>query len=237
MLGGFNSTKTRNRDNGYTQTDSRLRQRSGAMKDRRVNVGDRMSGLSDETDTKNPDEPKETNRDNERMLVPMNANYAMGSSYLLAGADSLKANRKPPVPDSLQQFGHNIFSERELTFEPNENLATPENYTLGPGDEVIIDIWGANEDFVRQEISPEGNIVVEQLGPIHLNGLTVREANDKIRRIFARKYEGIAGDDPVSDIRLSLGELRSIQVNIMGEVKTPGTYRISSFASLFHALY
>lgn len=137
----------------------------------------------------------------------------------------------------MRRFGQNIFSGRALTFEPNENLATPENYQLGPGDEVIIDIWGANEDHIRQKISPEGNIMVEQLGPIYLSGLTIKAANDKILRIFAQKYAGILGDDPASEIRVTLGDIRTITVNIMGEVRTPGTYRLSAFASLFHALY
>lgn len=153
------------------------------------------------------------------------------------GFDFPFGSRQRPVPDSLQKFGHNIFVDRELTFEPNENLATPENYRLGPGDEVIIDIWGANEDNIRQEISPEGNIMVEQLGPVYLNGLTIKEANDKIRRIFAQKYADVMGENPLSDVRVTLGNIRSISVNVMGEVHTPGTYRLSAFASLFHALY
>ena len=134
-------------------------------------------------------------------------------------------------------FGHNVFTGRALTFEPNENLATPENYKLGPGDEIIIDIWGVNEDNIRQQISPEGNIMVSQIGPVYLNGLTIREANDKIRGIFAQKYAGVSGDEPVSDVRVTLGQIRTIQINIMGEVTTPGTYRLSSFATVFHALY
>lgn len=149
----------------------------------------------------------------------------------------LEKTRKRTVPDSLRKFGHNIFVDRELTFEPNENLATPENYQLGPGDEVFIDIWGANEDNIHEEISPDGNIIVEQLGPIYLNGLTVKEANEKIRRIFARKYADVMGDNPLSDVRLTLGQIRTISVSVMGEVHTPGTYRLSAFASLFHALY
>ncbi len=153
------------------------------------------------------------------------------------GYDRPFGSRQRPVPDSLRKFGHNIFVDRELTFEPNENLATPENYRLGPGDEVIIDIWGANEDNIRQEISPEGNIMVEQLGPVYLNGLTVKEANAKIRRIFAQKYADVMGENPLSDVRVTLGNIRSISVNVMGEVHTPGTYRLSAFASLFHALY
>lgn len=150
---------------------------------------------------------------------------------------SLPAAVVADQPAGPSKFGHNVFSDKNLTFEPNENLATPENYRLGPGDEVIIDIWGANEDNIRQEISPEGNIMVQQLGPIYLNGLTIKEANDKIRRIFAQKYADVMGEDPLSDVRVTLGNIRTISVNVMGEVYTPGTYRLSAFASLFHALY
>lgn len=134
-------------------------------------------------------------------------------------------------------FGHNVFNNPRLTFEPNENTATPENYRLGPGDEIIIDIWGENEASLRQEISPEGNIMVSQVGPVYLNGLTIQQANDKIKGVFARKYRGVSGDNPDSQIRVTLGQIRTIQVNIMGEVQVPGTYRLSSFSTLFHALY
>ena len=132
-------------------------------------------------------------------------------------------------------FGHNIFRNRNLTFEPNENLATPDDYKLGPGDEVVINVWGNNEDRIRQTISPEGRIFVTQIGPIYLNGLTIEQANELIRDLFASKYADVA--DEGSDISLTLGNLRTIQVDIMGEVTTPGTYRISPFSTLFHALY
>lgn len=130
-------------------------------------------------------------------------------------------------------FGHDVFTGQSLTFEPNSNLATPENYKLGPGDEVIIDIWGENEDHIRGTISPEGNIMVDQLGPVYLNGLTISAANDRLRGLFSRKYAGVSGEAPSSDIRVTLGQLRTIQVNILGEVATPGTYRLSSFATVF----
>ena len=84
-------------------------------------------------------------------------------------------------------FGHNIFRNRNLTFEPNENLATPDDYKLGPGDEVVINVWGNNEDRIRQTISPEGRIFVTQIGPIYLNGLTIEQANELIRDLFASK--------------------------------------------------
>lgn len=134
-------------------------------------------------------------------------------------------------------FGRNVFRSRSLTFEPNENQATPENYKLGPGDEVIIDIWGENERSLREEISPEGNIMIEQVGPVYLNGLTIKAANAKLRDVFGQIYAGVTGERPASEVRVTLGRLRTIQVNVMGEVETPGTYRLSSFATVFHALY
>lgn len=135
-------------------------------------------------------------------------------------------------------FGHDIFSSfEELTFEPNENQATPENYKLGPGDEVIIDIWGANEANIRQTISPEGRIIVSQLGPIYLNGLTITQAAAKIKKVASQIYAGVEGERPVSDISVTLGQNRTIQVNVMGDVNTPGTYRLSGFATVFNAIY
>lgn len=132
-------------------------------------------------------------------------------------------------------FGHNIFTNPALTFEPNENMATPANYLLGPGDEVIIDVWGTNETTIRQSITPEGNIMVSQIGPIYLSGMTIEEASRKISQTLSSKYAGISGDE--SQISVTLGKIRSIQVNVMGEVVVPGTYRLSSFSSVFHALY
>lgn len=140
--------------------------------------------------------------------------------------------------DPTQQiFGHNIFTNENLTFEPNINMATPANYRLGTGDEVIIDVWGASEKTIRQIISPEGSIQVTGLGPVFLNGMTVKEANNYLEREFAKKYAGISGSTPTSQIKLTLGETRMIQINVMGEVAVPGTYTLSPFASVFHALY
>lgn len=134
-------------------------------------------------------------------------------------------------------FGRSVFTGKTLTFEPNGNLATPKDYRLGPGDEVIIEVWGANEDTVNAVISPEGSIMVAEIGPVYLNGLTVAEAQQRIRSTFARKYAGVSGEEPASDVRVTLGQIRTILINIMGEVEVPGTYRLTSFSSLFHALY
>lgn len=136
----------------------------------------------------------------------------------------------------LQVFGHNIFSNPELTFAPNENLATPENYRLGPGDEVIIDIWGTNQNTIRQTISPDGFINVEGIGLLYLGGMSVKEADRYVRKQLNRIYP-VDGEDARSEIKVTLGALRTIQVNVMGEVKVPGTYFLSSLSSVYHALY
>lgn len=134
-------------------------------------------------------------------------------------------------------YGHSIFSGRNLTFEPNENAATPADYRLGPGDEVIIEIWGYNEASIKSTISPEGKINISQIGPIYLGGLTITEASAKIKKALSSKYSGIGGERPSSEVSITLGRVRTIQVNIMGEVTLPGTYRLSSFSTVFTALH
>lgn len=139
------------------------------------------------------------------------------------------------VTDVLPIYGHDIFSSRTMTFAPNANMATPENYVLGPGDEVIVDVWGANEATIRQTISPEGTIIISQVGPVQLNGLTVVEARARVKSALGRKYSSLGSG--LSHLTFSLGQNRSIQVNVMGEVNVPGTYRVSSFSTVFNAIY
>lgn len=148
-----------------------------------------------------------------------------------------------PQPDSRelaqenQVFGRNIFNTRNLTFEPSVNLATPPNYRLGPGDEVIIDIWGTSQNTIRQQISPDGTINIEKIGPVSLSGMTVSEANEYLKRVLGKTYSGLDAPDGALEIRLTLGNTRTIQINVMGEVVQPGTYALSSFSTVFHALY
>ena len=129
-------------------------------------------------------------------------------------------------------FGRNIFNTQSLTFEPNVNLATPANYQLGPGDEVIIDIWGASQNTIREEISPDGTISIQDLGIVNLNGMTITEASDFLKRELSKIYS-----DSQNSIQVTLGNARSISINVMGEVLVPGTYQLSSFSTVFHALY
>lgn len=137
----------------------------------------------------------------------------------------------------LQIFGHDIFSREGLSFEPNENLATPENYQLGPGDQLQIEIFGYNEATFSKTISPEGTINISQIGQVQLGGLTIKEAREKLRRALVSKYADIGGSSPNTSVSIALRNIRTIRVNVVGEVAVPGTFRISPFATVFNALY
>ncbi|MCQ2183304.1 MAG: SLBB domain-containing protein [Bacteroidales bacterium] len=134
-------------------------------------------------------------------------------------------------------FGHNIFQSKQISFEPNENGATPRDYTLGPNDEVIIEVWGFNEAYIRQVITPEGTIFIDQVGRITLAGLTIGEASEKIKKVLGAKYSGIDGETPNTEVSVSLGQIRTIQVNVLGDVYVPGSFRISPFSTVLTALY
>ena len=133
-------------------------------------------------------------------------------------------------PDSLKVFGRDIFNNKLLSFEPNMNIATPQNYVLGPGDVVIIDIYGASQKSENLTVSPDGDITVPGYGPIKVSGLSVASAQSKIRSTLGSRYSS-------SSLKISVGQTRSMMVNVMGEVKAPGNYTLSAFATVFHALY
>lgn len=127
-------------------------------------------------------------------------------------------------------FGRDIFNNKELSFEPNMNIATPQNYRLGPGDAVIIDIYGASQKTIQSTVSPDGEVTIEGYGPVNVSGLTVAQANARLRSTLGSRYRS-------SRIKLTVGQTKTIMVNVMGEVKAPGTYTLSAFATVFHALY
>ena len=132
--------------------------------------------------------------------------------------------------DSLRIFGHDIFRSNSLSFESSMNVATPTNYTLGPGDEVILDIYGASQLSETMKVSPDGTVTIPNEGPVNIAGLTVAQAQAKVRRTIGGHYQE-------SNIRLTVGQTRTIIVNVMGEVREPGTYTLSAFATVFNALY
>ena len=134
------------------------------------------------------------------------------------------------LPAEKKIFGHDIFNNKLLSFEPNMNIATPEDYVLGAGDVLVIDVYGASQKSWQLTVSPEGTVTVPDYGPVNVAGLTVAAANSRLRSSLGSRYSS-------SSMKLSVGQTRTILVNVMGEVRSPGTYHLSAFASVFHALY
>ena len=134
------------------------------------------------------------------------------------------------APSGKRVFGRDIFNNKKLSFEPQMNIATPQNYVVGPGDQLIIDIYGASQQSLKLTVSPDGDVTVPEFGPIRVSGLSINAAQSKIRSKLGSYYQS-------SEIKTSLGQTRSIMVNVMGEVRVPGTYTLSAFATVFHALY
>ena len=141
--------------------------------------------------------------------------------------------------DSIKVFGRDIFRTANLTFEPSMNIATPVNYRLGPGDQLQIEVWGASEANITQKVTPDGYISIPNVGPVNVNGLTVQAATNRIKAKLSQIYSGLntSNVNLSTNVKVSLGQIRTIQVNIMGEVARPGTYALSSFSTVFHALY
>ena len=145
------------------------------------------------------------------------------------GDDGARAARRRGR-SSRQVFGRNIFNNPRLTFAPNMNIATPQNYVLGPGDVLVVDVYGASRENLRLTVSPEGDVYVPEFGPIQVSGLQISTAQNRIRARLGRFYQN-------SEIRTTLGQTRSIQINVLGEVRVPGTYTLSSLSTVYHALY
>lgn len=144
------------------------------------------------------------------------------------------------VPDTANIFGSSLFRQVSKTFQPSFNIPTPIDYTIGAGDQIVIDVWGAAEQTYQLVVNSEGSIRIQSLGPIYLNGLTIEEASDRIKRRLSEIYSGLSpdgSDNANTFAEVSLGNVRSIKVTIMGEVKAPGTYTISSLSTAFNALF
>ncbi len=175
-------------------------------------------------DGMNPDMPlDDTNPTLVQMQMELNGFMPDSTELLRRDLEALYAPKR-------KVFGRDIFNNEFLSFEPNMNIATPEDYILGPGDLVYIDIYGASQRTVEATVSPDGDVNIEGYGPVQVSGLTVSKANERLRAQLGERYAS-------SNIRLTVGETRSILINVMGEVLMPGTYTLSAFATVFHALY
>jgi protein involved in polysaccharide export with SLBB domain len=170
-------------------------------------------------------------------IAQASSTTAEDRSHTVVGDVDLTPAEFAESTEGPKVFGRDVFRNKSLNFAPSENLATPKNYRLGPGDEVIIDIFGANQVTLRSIISPEGSINVDVLGPLYLSGMTIEEANQYLKRKLSGIYGGLNRSSSRTDIRLSLGQIRSIQVNVLGDVNHAGTYVVSAFSTVFHVLY
>ncbi|WP_333616439.1 SLBB domain-containing protein, partial [Bacteroides pyogenes] len=204
-------------------SDNRMRRNNSADK---ATDTRRSAATSELLQPTLPHEPAET-------MDPIEANRLFGQELTgILPTDSMQLLRQLLAERSQKNkvFGRDIFSNRQLTFEPNMNVATPQNYRLGPGDDVIIDIYGASQRTINGTISPDGDVTIEGFGPVQLSGLTVAQANARLRSTLGARYSS-------SKLRLTVGQTKAITVNVMGEVRTPGTYTLSAFATVFQALY
>ena len=192
-------------DAAVNAADSRMRSKGKAQDTQQVTIGNE----------ENPEDGLQQEADIQYAEIQQNINQHVDGEV---GEAKLKV------------FGRDIFNNRLLSFEPNMNIATPQNYVLGAGDEVIIDIYGASQKSEQLTVSPDGDITVPDYGPIHVAGLTVAGAHNKLRNTLGTRYAS-------SNLKLTVGKTRSIIINVMGEVKAPGTYTLSAFATVFHALY
>ncbi len=208
-------------DDKKKKSDDRTRKNNGKLKDSKEKENDNFRVKSTEryTHTYDEEDPEFMEMQEEmESLLPQDSIKWLEKIL----EDRKKAKKKV--------FGRDIFNNKDLTFEPNMNIATPQNYYLGPGDAVIIEIYGASQKTIESTVSPDGTVTIEGYGPVQVSGLSVAQANARLRSMLGSRYSS-------SRIQLTVGQTRTIMVNVMGEVKAPGTYTLSAFASIFHALY
>ena len=182
----------------------------------------------------NVEENKSISRVRDEINTSQTEKFDIFNSLQSETADSLLTDEEKK---RKRIFGYELFNTESLTFAPVMNLPTPKNYVIGPGDELIIDVWGASQNNYRLTVSPEGNIFIDNLGPVYVNGMTIEQASEKIISRLGSIYSGLRGNYPNTWANVSIGNVRSIQVTIVGEARLPGTYTLSSLSTVFNALY
>lgn len=209
-------------DKAVNDASKRMRENNGEEKSKSIVYSDASSKIE------NASSYRHTYDENDDDYIIMQ--QELGSILPTDTAELVKQLMEERNKNKKKVFGRDVFNRKDLTFEPNMNIATPQNYRLGPGDAVIIDIYGASQQTFTETVSPDGEVTIEGYGPVQLSGLTVAQANARLRSTLGARYSS-------SKIKLTVGQTKTIMVNVMGEVKAPGTYTLSAFASVFHALY
>lgn len=207
-------------DESVSTAEDRMRKANGEKK---KNQDKRSNYQLKTNDTTNGFADLEKNDERTRMLAEL---YGVIPDSTLQQSDMEEEQQRK----GKRVFGRDIFNQKNLSFEPNMNIATPQNYQLGPGDAVFIDIYGASQKTINATVSPDGDVTIPGFGPVQVSGLTVGQANARLRATLGARYSS-------SKVRLTVGQTKTITVNIMGEVKVPGTYTLSAFSSVFRALY
>lgn len=210
---------------GSKEAKTRLREANGEKREEQKKTDKKKASQFRLKDTKKKNQiQKHTYDDDDTDFVEMDE----AMDFMMP--DSLKYYYEEEKPEKRKIFGHDVFNNKDLTFESSMNLATPQNYRLGPGDAVNVDIWGASQESITETISPDGTITIEDIGVIQLGGLSVSQAKSRLKSVLGPRYQG-------SKIDLTLGQTRTITISVMGEVKVPGTYTLSAFATVYNALY
>ena len=213
---------------GSKAVKTRMRESNGDKREEQAKQDKKKASQYRITDTKLESykkKQKRTYNEDDKDFV------AMDEAMDFMMPDSLKYFMDEEKKETKRKiFGHDVFNNKNLTFESSMNLATPQNYRLGPGDAVNVDIWGASQESVTETISPDGTITIEGIGVIQLSGLSVSQAKARLKKVLGPRYQG-------SQIELTLGQTRTITISVMGEVNVPGTYTMSAFATVYNALY
>lgn len=215
---------------GVKDTKNRIRQNNGERANQRDS---KWSHMRKRAETEKVDQSKLTPYQRRMYKQQQQDEMSDGIGWLMPDTldiyDDIFAYPQD-AGDTKRIFGHDIFNRSNLSFEPEMNIATPADYRIAAGDNIYIDIWGASQKSLSAIVSPEGDIEIEGYGPIHLSGLTVEKANKHLRNTLGQRYTD-------SQMQLTLGQTRGISIHVMGEVAYPGTYTLSAFATVFHALY
>ena len=214
---------------GSKEVKTRMRESNGEKREEQKKQDKKKASQFRIKDTKKKNQiQRHTYDDEDADFVEMDEamDFMMPDSLKYYDEDFMKKKDE----DKRKIFGHDVFNNKNLTFESSMNLATPQNYTLGPGDVVNVDVWGASQETVSETISPDGTITIEGIGVIQLGGLTVSQAKSRLKQVLGPRYQG-------SKIDLTVGQTRTITVSVMGEVKVPGTFTMSAFATVYNALY
>ena len=223
---------------GYNrQRQDRMRQQNGQRRremEERAQRADESPYRRRRLENQRDEEPELTERQrrlqHERQMEDMEDELDFVLPDTLEMYDEIMGTGKRRVKKEKEVFGRNIFSNRRLTFESDMNIATPADYRLGAGDVVYVDVWGASQKNYEATVSPDGTIDLEGYGPVSVAGMSVEQANRHLRATLGSRYQS-------SNIRLTVGQTKTITVNVMGEVRNPGTFTLSAFSTVFHALY